>query len=82
MDIQDEIIKTIELLIGKSVENRFNLDVASVVTSIDGNKAKVIVDGNEYWIKNTLELSVGDGVWLHIPNSRTNITQMFMVAKR
>ena len=77
MNIQNEIIKTIELIVQKAVENQQNLDVSSVVVGIKGNKAKVIVDGAEYWVNNTLGLAIGDNVWLHIPNSRKNMKQMF-----
>jgi hypothetical protein len=78
MNIQNEIIKTIELIVQKTVENQQNLDVSSVVIGTKGDKAKVIVDGVEYWVDNTLGLEVGDGVWMHIPNSRKNMNQMYM----
>ena len=82
MDIQNEIIKTIELIVQKAVENQQNLDVSSVVVGINGNKAQVIVDGNIYEVNNTLGLKKGDNVWLHIPNSRNNMNQMFMMARK
>lgn len=82
MNIQNEIIKTIELIVQKTVENQQNLDVSSVVIDINENKAIVVVDGNTYEVNNTLGLKKGDNVWLHIPNSRKNINQMFMITPK
>ena len=82
MNIQDEIIKTIKLMVSKEVENQKNLSVASVVTEVKDNKYKVIVDGSTYWVKDGVNLNptIGTAVWLYKPNG--NINQMFIMAKR
>ena len=41
MNIQNEIIKTIELIVQKTVENQQNLDVSSVVIGTKGDKASL-----------------------------------------
>ena len=82
MNIQDEIIKTIKLMVDKEIENQKNLSVTSVVTEVKGNKYKVIVDGAEYWVKDGVNINptVGTPVWLYKPNG--NINQMFIMAKK
>lgn len=82
MNVQDEIIKTIKMMVSKEVENQKNLSIASVVTEVKGNKYKVIVDGSEYWVKDGVNLNptIGTSVWLYKPNG--NINQMFIMAKR
>lgn len=82
MSIQDEIIKTIKMMVSKEIENQRNLSVASVVTEVKGNKYKVIVDGAEYWVKDGVNINptVGMAVWLYKPNG--NINNMFIMAKK
>ena len=83
MSIQDEIIKTIEMVVGKYMKyNTMSQDVATMVTEISDNKYKVKINNSEYWIKNGvgIELSVGSQVWVHIPNGK--LKDMFIMAKR
>lgn len=82
MDVQNEILKTISMMVQKEIENQKNLDVPSLIKEIDGDNYKVQVDGGEYWVKDGvgLDLQVGTKVWLHKPNG--NISQMFIMAKR
>lgn len=82
MNIQDEIIKTIKMMVNKEIENQRNLSVASVVTEVKGEKYKVIVDGAEYWVKDGVGISptVGMAVWLYKPNG--SVKQMFIMAKK
>ena len=82
MNIQDEIIKTIKMMVSKEIENQRNLSVASVVTEVKGNKYKVIVDGAEYWVKDGVNINptVGMAVWLYKPNG--NMNNMFIMAKK
>lgn len=81
MDIQEEIIKTINVMIAKKLEkSNISTDVASVVQEINGNKYKVLVNGVKIWVKNgcNISLSVGTPVWVHIPNG--NINDAFILA--
>lgn len=81
MDIQSEIIKAIDIMIVKRLENlKISTDVASVVQDIKGNKYKVAINGNEIWVKCGTNISVSKGslVWIHIPNG--NIKDAFILA--
>lgn len=78
MDIQKEIIDTIELMVSKMVE-KMNLssDVSSVVQDIEivnkRNKViknyKVKIQGRDYMVYDGVDISpqVGQRVWIHIP---------------
>ena len=82
--IQDELIKTIQLLIDKSIGNRTRSDVSTVILEISNGKYKVPIDGVEYWVKDGigLNLSVGTHVWVHIPNGNpTQMNQAYICAK-
>ena len=70
-------------MLQKSVTNcTQSRDVASVITNIDHDQYKILIDGNAYWVKNGvgINLNVGDLVWLHIPNG--NMNEMFIMAKK
>lgn len=71
MSIQDEILKSIDIMVRKSIEQYQKLDVASVVTEIKDNKYKVTIDGADYYVKDGVGINpvVGMSVWVHIPNS-------------
>lgn len=69
MNIQKEIIQTIETLVKKEIQKQSqSRDVVSVVTGIKGDKYKVTIDGAEYWLKDGigLNLAVGTQVWVRI----------------
>lgn len=57
-------------------------DIASVITDISNDKFEVQIDHDIYWVKNGvgITLSVGDPVWIHIPNG--NMNDMFIMAKK
>lgn len=83
MDIQEEIIKSIELIVQKTVDrSNTSCDIPSVVKEISGNKYRVSVNGSDMWVKcgTNLTLSVGTTVWVHIPNG--NIRKGFILAYR
>ncbi len=83
MDIQKEIINSIDIMIKKNLEkNRISQDVASVVQEISGSKYKVLINGNSTWIPcgTNLTLTVGKPVWVHLPNG--DIKKAFILAYR
>lgn len=80
---KQEIIQTVENLINSKMKNiTVNTDEPSVVTEISNNKYKVTINGNDYWVKDGVNLSptIGTAVWVHIPNGK--YTQAFIMAKR
>lgn len=83
MSIQDELIKTIEIIVNRKINNIVqSRDVATVVTDISGDKYKVNIDGGDYWIKDGigLGLTVGMGVWVYVPNGK--LGNAYVCAKR
>ncbi len=69
MTVKEELLYTIELLIKNEVQKQTqNKDVISVVTAINSDKYKVIVDGTEHWLKDGigLNLTVGTQVWIRV----------------
>lgn len=75
MSIQDELFKSIEILVQKAIKNQnINRTVASTVEAINGNTYKCNIDGAYYFIKNGtgVSLSNGTAVWVHIPNGKMN----------
>ena len=75
MSIQDELFKSIEILVQKAIEKQnISRTVASTVESVNGNTYKCNVDGAYYWLKNGtgVSLSNGTSVWVHIPNGKMN----------
>lgn len=74
MDIQSELLRTIELLVNQAVANLKNNDVTGIVTSIDGRIYTVKIDGAEYKCKDGVGCSptVGSCVWCRIPNGNWN----------
>ena len=83
MDIQEELIRTINMMISKKFEkSKISTDVPSVIQEISGNKYRVIIKGTSYWIKcgTNLSLNVGSPVWVHIPGGK--IDAAFILAYR
>lgn len=86
MDIQNEIIKTIDILINKKFEKTvIPKDVPTIVKSITKNKKYVvIIDGAEHTVPcgvNIGNITVGMPVWVHLPD-RSNPSTAFIIAKR
>lgn len=69
MAIKDEIIKTVEIIINKKIENLLNRDASGVVTEIKENKYKVNINGSDYWLKDGVNINpnIGTAVWIYIP---------------
>lgn len=72
MTIKEEIKQAIRTIIIREIKNlKIGKDVVSVVTAINGDKYKVNVNGNDYWVKDGigLNLTVGTAVWVRIVGS-------------
>ncbi len=83
MSIQDELFKSIEILVQKALEkHNISRTVASTVEAISGSKYKCNIDGAEFWLKNGsgASLSRGTAVWVHIPNNKMN--NAFIMGRR
>lgn len=86
MNIQREILRTIEVIVQKEIENlNIPRDVPTIIKERDlkGNYL-VTIDGSDYWVKDQVglgELAPMDKVWVHIPTSN-NFSSAFIIAKR
>lgn len=82
MNIQEEILKSIETMVEKTILKFQNPDVASVVTGIHNGKYQVSINGADYYVKDGVGISpgVGTAVWIHIPNG--NLKNAYIAALR
>lgn len=83
MDIQSELIKTIEMMIDKKINKNSGSEmIPSVVRDInaDGNRYLVHINQIQAWVKCGTDItpSVGKSVWVCIPNG--NISDAFIIA--
>lgn len=75
MSIQDELFKSIEILVSKYLEKQqISRTVASTVESVSDGKYKCNIDGATYYLKNGCgaTITAGTSVWVHIPNNKIN----------
>jgi hypothetical protein len=73
MSIQDELFKSIEILVSKYLEKQqISRTIASTVEAISDGKYKCNIDGATYYLKNGsgATLSRGTAVWVHIPQNK------------
>ena len=83
MSIQDELFKSIEILVEKYLDRRqYSRTVASTVLEVSGDKFKCSIDGADYLIKNGcgVTLTRGTAVWEHIPQNK--IINAFIMGTR
>lgn len=82
MNIQEEIIKAINVIVEKNIEKYQLLDVPSVVTGVKNGKYKVTINGAEYYVKDGVNINpaIGTLVWIHIPNG--DIKNAYISARR
>lgn len=76
-EINNAIIKSIEILIQKALKNQsYDRTFLSVVSEVHGNGTYTIMnEGQNHKVKCSLpdvELKVGQGVWVKIPNGDFN----------
>ena len=84
MDIQNEILRAIELMVEKSIEKHTTTEFKSVVEEIDNDLYKITYEGHSYWVKDGVNCSptVGSLVWLRCPNGiATNPKNLYICAK-
>ena len=77
MSIQEEIIKTVEIIVQKYMTKlKISRDVVCVITDISGDKYKINIDGTNYWVKDGigLNLTVGTQVWIRIVGNERYIS--------
>ena len=71
MDIRDEIIKSIEVMIDKSLEDQKNTTTKpAIVESINNDKYQVSLNGTTISVYDSVgcDPTIGAGVWVQIPN--------------
>lgn len=73
MDIQEEIIKSIDVIVRKYMERYQLVDVTGIVTGEKNektNKYQVTINGADYHLKDGVNINptVGTAVWVHVPN--------------
>lgn len=59
-------------------------EMASVVTAISSDQYKVNINGNDYWVKDGVNIhpAVGTAVWVRTPNGNNNMSDAYICAKR
>lgn len=84
MSIQQEVLKSIEIMVKESIAKFMNTEVASVVEEINGNDYIVSIDGNRFAVKDGINLrpTVGTPVWVKCPYGRGNMTGAYIMARR
>ena len=83
MTVKEEILQAIKTIIKKEIQKQSPTRVIpSVVTGVENGKYKVNIYGNNYMIKDAVDINptVGMGVWVMIPD--IGIGQAFIVGKR
>lgn len=82
MNIQDEILKSIDLIVQKALEKYKDNDVIGMVTAVNGDVCTVSINGASYNVKNGIgiNLTPGNQVWLRIPNN--NYKNMYIASKK
>ena len=83
MSIQEELFKSIEILVEKYLEKQnISRTVASTVESKADGKYKCNIDGQYYYLKcgTGANLANGTAVWVHIPYGK--IGNAFIVGTR
>lgn len=84
MSIQQEVLKSIEIMVKESIAKFMNTEIASVVEEINGNDYIVSIDGNRFTVKDGVNLrpSVGTPVWVKCPYGSGNMTGAYIMARR
>lgn len=84
MNIQAEILKSIEIMVQKALRKYERTEMAAVVEAVNGDKYTVTIDGYKYEVKDGINLnpSVGTPVWVKLPNGTGNMTGAYIMAKR
>lgn len=84
MSIQQEVLRSIEIMVQESIAKFQNTEIASVVEEKNGSDYIVSIDGNRYAVKDGINLQpkVGTPVWVKLPYGRGNMTGAYIMARR
>ncbi|WWR16817.1 hypothetical protein V1224_05125 [Lachnospiraceae bacterium JLR.KK008] len=85
MDLQEELINSIRITLDKALANHAkNTEIATVVTAISSGQYQVKIDGNDYWVKDGVNIhpTVGTAVWVKTPNGKHSMNEAYICAKR
>lgn len=84
MSIQQEILKSIEIMVQESIDKLQNAEIASVVEAVNDGMYTVSIDGYKFEVKDGVNLrpSVGTPVWVKCPYGKGNMTGAYIMARR
>ena len=82
MNIQKEIIKSIDIIVQKRIEAKvgsISYDVAATIEAVSSGKYQVTISGTTYLLQvgTSITPSVNDTVWVHVPNGK--LTNAFIL---
>lgn len=83
MSANENILKTIDYGIKKSMQKYEQMDDSGVITNIgDNGMYQVLLQGEKYWIPNGcgIAFKIGDLVWIHCPNG--NFNKKYIISSR
>ena len=80
--IQEEIIKSIDVMVQKRMDENKSFDVATVIEEIKDNKYKVRINGTYHWVTKGvyLNLSIGRRIWVRVPDGDLSKAYIFAQA--
>ena len=84
MSIQDELLKSMQIMIEEAAKKIQSAEYASVVESVRNGKYTVSIDGYKYEVKDGINLqpTVGTPVWVKCPYGKGNMTGAYIMARR
>lgn len=84
MSIQQEVLRSIEIMVKEAIAKYENTEIASVVEEVNGNQYIITIDGNSYAVKDGVKLNptVGTPVWVKLPYGKGNMTDAYIMARR
>lgn len=84
MSIQQEILKSIDIMVQEALKKYEHTEIATVIEAVNGDKYTVSVDGTQYDVKDGINLnpSIGTPVWVKLPYGTGNMTGAYIMAKR
>lgn len=84
MSIQEELLKSIEIMVEEAARRVQVAEYASVVEAVNNGKYTVSIDGNRYEVKDGVNLqpTVGMPVWVKCPYGKGNMSGAYIMARR
>jgi len=84
MSIQDELLKSMQIMINEAAKKIQPAEYASVVESVNNGKYTVTIDGYQFEVKDGINLqpTVGTPVWVKCPYGQGNMTGAYIMARR